>query len=246
MGLSQYRGGGATPSMGTSQFRGGRVRKSAKALNEIIERDEADSPSLYLKEEDDMAEMPSGEYDGAGDAHMQGAALSKHLLGLRGGAFHKAFMEGMGMSGCGMSGGAMVGAGSNTGRYEGEGRLEIVHHSEGAGRSGGAKRKSKSAASPYFDAVDGYASQVESGAKKLERGAKDIAQDAFLIKDVTKEGRIELGRTAKGGARSGGMKRIVGEGDGRRKRAAVVKRVMAEKGLSMIEASKYVKEHGLY
>jgi hypothetical protein len=37
-----------------------------------------------------------------------------------------------------------------------------------------------------------------------------------------------------------------GPDDGRRKRAAVVKRVMAERGLSMIEASKYVKEHNLY
>jgi hypothetical protein len=34
--------------------------------------------------------------------------------------------------------------------------------------------------------------------------------------------------------------------DGRRKRAEVVKRVMREQGLKMIEASKYVKEHGLY
>jgi hypothetical protein len=41
-------------------------------------------------------------------------------------------------------------------------------------------------------------------------------------------------------------KRVVGESDGRRKRAEVVRRVMAEKGMKMIEASKYVKEHGLY
>ena len=34
--------------------------------------------------------------------------------------------------------------------------------------------------------------------------------------------------------------------DGRRKRAEVVKRVMKEQGLKMIEASKYVKAHGLY
>jgi hypothetical protein len=37
-----------------------------------------------------------------------------------------------------------------------------------------------------------------------------------------------------------------GANDGRRKRAEVVKQVMAEKGMKMIEASKYVKEHGLY
>ena len=34
--------------------------------------------------------------------------------------------------------------------------------------------------------------------------------------------------------------------DGRRKRADIVKKVMAEKGLKMIEASKYVKAHNLY
>lgn len=33
---------------------------------------------------------------------------------------------------------------------------------------------------------------------------------------------------------------------GRSKRAAIVKKVMAEKGLKLIEASKYVKEHNLY
>ena len=41
-------------------------------------------------------------------------------------------------------------------------------------------------------------------------------------------------------------KRVVGAGDGRRKRAEVVRKVMAEKGMKMIDASKYVKEHGLY
>jgi hypothetical protein len=34
--------------------------------------------------------------------------------------------------------------------------------------------------------------------------------------------------------------------DGRKVRAAIVKKVMADKGLSMVEASKYVKEHDLY
>jgi hypothetical protein len=33
---------------------------------------------------------------------------------------------------------------------------------------------------------------------------------------------------------------------GRAKRAEIVKRIMKEKGLKMIEASKYVKLHGLY
>jgi hypothetical protein len=37
-----------------------------------------------------------------------------------------------------------------------------------------------------------------------------------------------------------------GPNDGRRRRAEIVKRVMGERGCSMIEASKYVKAHGLY
>lgn len=43
---------------------------------------------------------------------------------------------------------------------------------------------------------------------------------------------------------TGGAKRS--GADGRAKRNAIVRKVMAEKGLKMIEASKYVKEHGLY
>lgn len=42
-----------------------------------------------------------------------------------------------------------------------------------------------------------------------------------------------------GGGKSGGA-------DGRKKRAEIVKKVMKEKGMKMIEASAYVKQHGLY
>ena len=41
-------------------------------------------------------------------------------------------------------------------------------------------------------------------------------------------------------------KRPLMEGDGRLARAAIVRKVMADHGCSMIEASKYVKEHNLY
>jgi len=44
----------------------------------------------------------------------------------------------------------------------------------------------------------------------------------------------------------GKVKTAVGAGRGRSARTAIVKKVMAEKGLSMIEASKYVKAHKLY
>jgi len=50
------------------------------------------------------------------------------------------------------------------------------------------------------------------------------------------------------GIRMGGRRRRApaGPSDGRRRRAEIVKRVMAERGLSMIEASKAVKAEGLY
>jgi len=50
----------------------------------------------------------------------------------------------------------------------------------------------------------------------------------------------------KGGAVKKEKKGKAGKVDGRKKRAEIVKKVMKEKGLKMVEASKYVKEHGLY
>lgn len=55
-------------------------------------------------------------------------------------------------------------------------------------------------------------------------------------------GAIGLGREG-----CGKKKRApAGPSDGRRARAEIVKKVMREKGMKMIDASKYVKEHGLY
>jgi len=60
-----------------------------------------------------------------------------------------------------------------------------------------------------------------------------------LREDVTGKGKA---------CGSGGKKRRApaGASDGRRARAEIVKKVMREQGLKMIEASKYVKTHGLY
>jgi len=48
------------------------------------------------------------------------------------------------------------------------------------------------------------------------------------------------------GRRTKAKRAPAGASDGRRSRAAIVKKVMAEKGMKMIAASKYVKEHKLY
>jgi hypothetical protein len=60
--------------------------------------------------------------------------------------------------------------------------------------------------------------------------------------------------SCKGCGKSGGIlnfipkvpSKILGGADSRKKRAEIVKRIMKEKGLKMIEASKYVKENNLY
>jgi hypothetical protein len=59
-----------------------------------------------------------------------------------------------------------------------------------------------------------------------------------VIEDA-KDGELEGGRIKKG-------KSPRGKTDGRAKRAEIVKKVMKEKGLKMIEASKYVKANNLY
>jgi len=77
------------------------------------------------------------------------------------------------------------------------------------------------------------------GMKEIkEGGAMNQAQLARLppknIDKVVEKNQMQ-------GVIGGGM-----SGDGRKKRAELVKKIMAEKGLSMINASKYVKEKGLY
>jgi len=68
------------------------------------------------------------------------------------------------------------------------------------------------------------------------KAAENVVEDA-------KDGELEGGRIKKGKGKS---PRSKGKTDGRAKRAEIVKQVMKEKGLKMIEASKYVKAHNLY
>ena len=64
----------------------------------------------------------------------------------------------------------------------------------------------------------------------------------------TKKGMVrKTARRAYEGVEGGKKRRAApSANDGRRKRADIVKKVMVEKGLKMIEASKYVKAHNLY
>jgi hypothetical protein len=125
-----------------------------------------------------------------------------------------------------------------------------------------------SAASSAFDFLTkerggrrrrGGASIAQSGAYEGQGRERD---DAAMVGDLQGSGFLSdmlgniplVGGPASaitgmfGLGNNGGRKRRApaGPNDGRRRRAEIVKKVMADKGCSMIEASKYVKAHGLY
>jgi len=291
--MNPLDGRGATPSMGLSQFRGGAKKATAKSLGKRIAKMEAASPSMAQTEEDAMAVMPSGEYDGGmmgcgkSEAMAQGSQLGQHLHRLHGGAYVKEFMSGMGMCGSGQSG-----------AYEGEGKLTITHggasHMEGGflgalasmaipligslfGK-GEMKKSAHTALMKHFnkkprskkpELQGGFFGSLLSAAIPLigslfGKGAMTKKAHDDMMAMVKKHegkgmsgagrmvgaGELEIKHTMGAGVMddrcSPRAKRVVGAGDGRRKRAEIVRRVMKEKGMKMIEASKYVKEHGLY
>jgi hypothetical protein len=113
----------------------------------------------------------------------------------------------------------------------------IEYASSGAGRKG--RKKASIPLSEEVEAVGGKYS-VGKFFKDVGKVGKKIVKNP-IVKQVGKE-------LLKEGLKQGTKALITyasGAG-GRAKRAEIVKKVMAEKGLKMIEASKYVKQHGLY
>lgn len=95
-----------------------------------------------------------------------------------------------------------------------------------------------------MDIVQKLEKKPMEGAGKRGRGRpkKDLVRSA--IDDIEDLGYIIKSKSKSGaGVPSGGAVKKV---DGRKKRAEIVKKVMREKGLKMTDASKYVKQHGLY
>ena len=86
-------------------------------------------------------------------------------------------------------------------------------------------------------------------AKPVVADVKSRGKEAVkdLIKQVGRSAKKSLKESINKNAKdavqaTGGAKKP----DGRKRRAELVKKIMKEKGLKMVEASKYVKEHGLY
>jgi len=164
------------------------------------------------------------------EAHQMGLHLGRHLHGLHGGAYHKDFVNGM-CEGAGLWDSIKSGF-TDFGN-------KVAHefkdpHSVLRGEVIPKGAMVAQVAQPFLDvAVPGLGSAVNTGFK-----AANYANEGAKMAGYGKTGAYEgMGKKKRSPA---------GANDGRRKRAEVVKRVMAEKGMKMIEASKYVKEHGLY
>jgi hypothetical protein len=123
----------------------------------------------------------------------------------------------------------MACGGSQTGAYEGEGRMH-----------GGFLGNLLGMAVPLIGKL--------FGAGKMDKDAHDQLMHLMKGKHSMKGSGSVVGGSSHEMAAvpAAKPKRAVGSSDGRRRRAEIVRKVMSEKGLSMIEASTYVKAHGLY
>jgi hypothetical protein len=104
--------------------------------------------------------------------------------------------------------------------------------------------------SPFDESILQRAIEKDKKLRELGRsrrspfGPSDVTtKGGYLSGPYEGMGEEECGQTRSKGK---GRRAPAGPNDGRRKRAEIVKKVMAEKGIKMIEASKYVKEHNLY
>lgn len=258
-------GRGATPSMGLSQFRGG-----GTGGGEDSDSDE----ELVGGGAGEMTRMVGSgtggrrRKGGMSEATQMGLHLGKHLHKLHGGGFFDDFKQGFmsvvgpvagiaksllplagpeGMAASGVMGALGLGKAR---RRRGAGKLTITH--------GGATNSDTGAYEGHGRETAGYEGmgrerddRAMTGMGMLGQDGHGIRQGGGFLSDLgipvisNLAGMIGLGKE---GCGTGGRRRRApaGPSDGRRKRAEIVKKVMAEKGMKMIEASKYVKAHGLY
>ena len=199
---------------------------------------------------------------GMSEATQMGLHLGRHLHQLHGAGFFDDFKKGFmsvispvagvaksllplaGPEGMAASG-VLNAIGLGKQRRRGRGKLTITH--------GGATNSDTGA---YYgkgrESDDMAMMGMGTGAGLLGQDGHGIRQGGGFLSDLgipvisNLAGAIGLGHGGDGTGAGRRRRAPAGPSDGRRKRAEVVKKVMAEKGLSMIEASKFVKAHGLY
>jgi hypothetical protein len=193
-----------------------------RALAEQAERevDTAGMPQKKMRGAGKKAaEMPCGDDEAVGYGRM----LAAHISKLHGGAYHAAFMKGMSAYGNPDVPATPVAFSSNV-PEKAKARVTRKAKKGGMRMVGAGELKME---------IEHMGEGSESD-EEMEGGMKGCGTGAGVLK-IEHSGSGQTGR-------------FEGEGrvDGRKARAAIVKKVMAEKGMKMVEASKYVKEHGLY
>ena len=186
----------------------------------------ADSRALeeQAEREVDTAGMPQKKLLGRGkraacgdeEAVGYGRMLAAHIGKLHGGAYHAAFLRGMSAYGNPDVPNTPVAFSSNV--------------PEKAAMTGKGRQRMVGAGPLKLEIEH----MGEGSDDEMDGGMKELMGGNLQSGRYEGEGHCEGGGTG------------AGKVDGRKARAAIVKKVMAEKGLKMVDASKYVKEHGLY
>ena len=261
-GMGRCVGGSATPSMGLSQYRGGGFledmgkmafdtvkkmnykdiakgistgAKAYKAVNDV-----ADSVGYKGRGKHTLKDHlahPNKGYGKPSEAHLMGQHLSKHIHDLHGAGFWSDFGDGFKKGFTGtldvLKPATAFIPGFNqvmdTGRsVVGWGHSEEQRAMEQMGKKRLGRSRNKSNVALLSGNVDGVRGGANTGAYE-GHGHNNLM-----------EGGAMLGQDGHGQRK----KRVVGAGVSAR--ASIVKKVMADQGLNMIQASKFVKEHNLY
>jgi hypothetical protein len=237
-----YCGGAAVPSMGLSQFRGGaNIDDLLDRTN--VARSGAYEGQGYMREKS----MPPVAMRG-GKYHRDGNALSEHLLATLGNASHKKLLEGLMRHAMGIHGSGFF---DNLRRgFEDFGRKV---KNEFVNPESYLRTKPRNEFVNPDSILRGKILPVASKVGKLLSPVLNLASPGVGTAvstglDTAQGINQEAKNLGFGRSRCGGKKRRApaGASDGRRARAEIVRKVMAERGVKMIEASKIVKAEGLY
>lgn len=154
-----------------------------------------------------------------------GRQLAEHIDKLHGGAYRTAFMKGLSAYGNPDVAATPVTFSSNVP----EKMAATKKPMKGKGRMVGAGKLKIE----HEGEMEGCGTKKGMGKLKIEHG------DECSEEEEEMEGGLLTGRYE-------GEGKAAPKSDNRKSRAAVVKKIMQEKKLNLAQASKYVKEHGLY
>lgn len=165
-------------------------------------------------------------------AEEQGKRLASELHQIRGGAYMKHFMKGMGYA---RSRSSSPGSAPNT-LHGGIGVLPDIEPGYG--------NPPQAPASFERNTVG-----MGKAQKKMMKEAKEMAEEPKAMRKVKLVKQLEAIKARRMGdmARDVEQAKVEGSGkvDKRKMRGSAISRLMKEKGMTLGEASKYVKEHGM-